>query len=478
LTRLLALLLMLWLSAPVAAQSPDPDALIDGFATRRDAGEDKAQIAAEIAPYPANPPLSESWIALFMMQSELLLETEGPEAALRQLQATEGYFYSLPEADPLFLDWILILQGLRYADLGYFGDAADQLEPLLGSIQTLYGDADAEAIAAAIPQWRAVMLFQDSETAMMRVNSALAAFNQGDLARASDIAQPYLLPRAAIGDDAISALIVATAHTVLSLVEETKGKQDAARALAREAVRVLTEPEWDGAGPIVLRPMEEIAELSNLAFLTLMNALTQEARAGSNPPELLDAVETLAVTPFRRSQFLNHQIDLAAEAADLTAMLALLREKQDLEARDPTLSAEIRATTAYFALFVEAVTELKAGRPVDVQRLQQTAENSESGMNRQLFVDLLAKLARQYLTAPEARIMAQDAIALRAETVASFNQSEAERDSYLRAGRELTEIWLNAAFRETKETIGDFPAADMACSDDTDEAFCVIWVAD
>jgi hypothetical protein len=115
---------------------------------------------------------------------------------------------------------------------------------------------------------------------------------------------------------------------------------------------------------------------------------------------------------------------------------------------------------------------------VDVQRLQQTAENSESGMNRQLFVDLLAKLARQYLTAPEARIMAQDAIALRAETVASFNQSEAERDSYLRAGRELTEIWLNAAFRETKETIGDFPAADMACSDDTDEAFCVIWVAD
>lgn len=476
----LAALALPFAPPPVAAQTTDPTALTESFRDRRDAGEAPGALAAELAPQIANPPAADDWFAPLILHAELLAEAEQWQAAYDALIRAEGYFYTVPEADPMFLDWILILQGLRLADLGHYGDAADRLEPLLPSVAALFGEGDRAALLQAIPIWRAIMLHAEPERAFAQLNAAVAAYESGNPGQAEPLALGLLLPRETLGDEPLPFLITAMAQSLLSLIAADRGAEAMADQFARNAVALLSEPEWHGSGPLILRALPPEPEFTDMAVTVLFAAASRALDQNDHPraKALMAAMTPLATTPQRKVYVLNLQTIMAGNAQDLDAMIDLNRARLALLQANPQADPLDLETNAFEYRLLSAFRDLKAGQSVDLAALQAQAGAVGSALHVTLFTDLLVTLGKTYLAPDQVLVLAQQAIDQRDKTTAALTQSETARDAYLRAGRDLTETWLNAAFNLTRADIAAFPPAQLVCSDETEAAFCVVWSAE
>lgn len=475
-----ALALLLFLAHPLAAQTPDAEALTNQFRSRLDAGENAAQLAQELAPQIANPPASDDWFAPLILYANLLTEAQDWQAAYDALNRAEGFFYTVPDADPMFLDWILILQGLRLADLGHYGEAADRLEPLLPSVSVLFGEGDRAALAQSIPIWRAIMLHADPEKSLAQLNAAVAAYEAGNPAQAEALALALLLPRETLGEDAIPHLVTASAHSLLSLIATDRGNDALADQFARNAVALVTTADTQGDGPLSLIALPPDPEFTDLAATVLYAAATLALDRDDLPraDALMQAMVPLATSPQRQLYLLNLQTIIAASAQDLDGMIRLNRERQALLQADAESYALDLQTTAFEYRLLTAFRDMKAGKPVDIAALQSQAEGVGSALHATLFTDLLVTLGKSYLSPEQVLDLAQQAIAQRDKTTGTLARSETARDAYLRAGRDLSESWLNAAFNIARADISQFPPAQIACTDETEAAFCVIWSED
>jgi hypothetical protein len=189
---------------------------------------------------------------------------------------------------------------------------------------------------------------------------------------------------------------------------------------------------------------------------------------------LIAAMTPVSHSPAQQAQLLSLQMILAGDSGDVADMLRIARERQTVLQSDPTTDLTVLASVAFEVDLLAAFYDLKNGKAVDITSLSAKAGNN-SPLQATLFTELLVTIGRQYLSPAQIQELAGQAIAQRDKTTPALAQSETARDTYLRAGRDLTESWLNAAFAQTRTDINDLPPLQITCSDDTAQAFCVIW---